>query len=679
MAHIDAGKTTTTERILYYTGITYKIGEVDEGSTEMDWMEQEKERGITITSAATTCFWKNYRINIIDTPGHVDFTAEVERCLRILDGAIIILCGVSGVQPQTETVWHQADHYEIPRIIFINKMDRMGANFFSSASSIKERFHAEPLLLQIPMGSESNFQGVLDLVKMKAIMYNTDEVGATFCENEIPAKLQKIAQEYRNILVETVAEQREDLTEKYLENGDLTEKEIQEGIREATLNLSLVPVLCGAAFKNKGVQGLLDAVVNYLPSPTDVPPVEGINPITGKKEIRKADEKLSLSALAFKIWNDPFLGQLTFIRLYSGKLSVGSHIYNANKDCRERVNRLLQVHANKWEDITEVSAGDIVAVVGLKKTTTGDTLCIEKDPIILEKMDFPEPVIYVAIEPKTKADQDKLSSTLYKLTQEDPTFKFNVNNETGQTIISGMGELHLEILTERMLREFNVRANIGKPQVAYKETITQQSNGEAKFMRQTGGHGQYGHVKLLLQPAERGEGFIFENLCHEEIIPKEYIPAIEQGIVQAMETGILAGYPVTDLKVIVKDGSYHEVDSSDIAFRIAAVMAFQDGVKKAKAILLEPIMDVEIILPEEYMGDVIGDVNSRRGRIGNLRSKTGMQIVQAKIPLAEMFGYTTSLRSITQGRGRFTMQYSKYNDVPVQITEKIVAKIYGYQ
>jgi len=678
MAHIDAGKTTTTERMLYYTGMTYKMGEVDEGSTEMDWMEQEKERGITITSAATTCYWKDYRVNIIDTPGHVDFTAEVERCLRILDGAIIILCGVSGVQPQTETVWRQADRYKIPRVVFINKMDRVGADFFKSAASIEKRFKATPLIIQIPIGAENEFKGVLDLVTMKALFYDTDELGAVVREGEIPEDLKKIAQDYRNKLVERVAEQSEELTEAYLEKGNLTEEEILKGIRAATLNLSLIPVLCGAAFRNKGVQLLLDAVIDYLPNPIDVPPIEGIHCKTKEKVKRLVSERGPLAALAFKIWNDPFVGQLTFIRLYSGSLKSGAYIYNANRDCRERVGRLLHMHANKWEDIPRVSAGDIVAVAGFKKTGTGDTLCDEDEPIVLEKINFPEPVIYVAIEPKTKADQDKLTATLYKLAQEDPTFKFTVNQETGQTIISGMGELHLEILAERMLREFKVQANIGKPQVAYKETICKKSKGEAKFVRQTGGRGQYGHVKLLIEPALRGEGFDFESSVVGGAVPKEYMPAVRDGIVQAMETGMLAGYPMVDIKATLLGGSFHEVDSSDIAFRIAAVMAFQNGLKDAEIILLEPLMEVEIIIPEEYMGEVIGDVNARRGRIENLSSKSGIQTIKAKIPLAEMFGYSTSIRSLTQGRGTFTMECSEYDEVPTNISEQILTRIHGY-
>ena len=678
MAHIDAGKTTSTERILYYTGITYKIGEVDEGSTEMDWMEQEKERGITITSAATTCYWRDHRINIIDTPGHVDFTAEVERCLRILDGAITVVCGVSGVQPQTETVWRQADRYHVPRIVFINKMDRIGADFFSSADSVNKKLHVKIVLLQIPIGKESEFQGIVDLIKMRAIIYDTDELGATYRDDIIPLELNDLAQEYRGKLIEAVAEEDEELMEKYLESGDLSEDELRWGVRKATLSLALVPVLCGSSFKNKGVQPLLDAVVDYLPAPVDVPAVEGLRIKTNQKEKRESSEKGPLAALAFKVWNDPFVGQLTFFRMYSGSLQSGSYVYNVNKDYRERISRLLHVHANKWEDISHVSAGDIAAAVGFKKTGTGDTLCDENEPIILEKMEFPEPVIYVAIEPKTKADQEKLSSTLHKLAQEDPTFKVHIDSETGQTIISGMGELHLEIIIERMLREFKVQANVGKPQVAYKETIRKKNVGEGKFIRQAGGRGQYGHVKLLIEPSPHGHGFVFENALVGGIIPKEYIPAIREGITQAMETGILAGYPMLDIKATLLDGSFHEVDSSDIAFKIAAVMAFQNAAKQSDAVLLEPMMQVEIIVPEEYMGEVIGDVNARRGRIENLSSRSGVQIIMAKIPLAEMFGYSTSLRSMTQGRGTFTMEFREYNEVPNTISGQILARIYGH-
>ncbi|MGA1875240.1 MAG: elongation factor G [bacterium] len=678
MAHIDAGKTTTTERILYYTGMTYKMGEVDEGSTEMDWMEQERERGITITSAATTCYWKNHRINIIDTPGHVDFTAEVERCLRILDGAIIVLCGVSGVQPQTETVWHQADRYEVPRIAFINKMDRIGSDFLASAESIERRLHAKPLLIQIPIGSEGDFKGVIDLVKMRAVTYDSDESGAVFQENEIPSEMKETAQKYRNKMVEAIAEQDEELIERYLEHGDLTVEEIKKGIRLATINLSLVPVLCGAAFKNKGVQLLLEAVVDYLPAPLDVPPIEGINPKANRKEKREASEQAPLAALAFKVWNDAFVGQMTFVRIYSGSLSTGSHIYNASRKHREKISRLLHVHANKWEDVSTVSAGDIAGVIGLKKTVTGDTLCDENEPIILERMNFPEPVIYVAIEPKTKADQDKLASTLQKLAQEDPTFNFVVNQDTGQTIISGMGELHLEILTERMLREYKVQANVGRPQVAYKETIRKKSEGESKFIRQVGTRGQYGHVKLVIEPNIRGAGFQFENFVDEGVIPKEYIPDIREGSSQAMEAGMLAGYPMVDVKVNVVGGSFHEVDFTNIGFRIAAVMAFQNALKNAEPVLLEPIMRAEIITPEEYMGDVIGDINARRGKIENLTSKAGIQIIEAKVPLSEMFGYSTNLRSLTQGRGTFTMEFSNYDEVPVTISEQIFARVHGY-
>lgn len=678
MAHIDAGKTTTTERILYYTGITYKMGDVDEGSTEMDWMEQERERGITITSAATTCYWRDHRINIIDTPGHVDFTAEVERSLRVLDGAITVVCGVSGVQPQTETVWHQAERYHVPRIVLVNKMDRIGADFFASTESIEKKLHTKTALLQIPLGKESDFRGVIDLITMRAIIYDTDELGATYRDDVIPDEFISLAQEYRSRLLEVVAEEDEYLTEKYLESGELSESELRGGIRKGTLSLAFVPVLCGSAFKNKGIQPLLDAVVDYLPAPTDVPAIEGINRKTNQKEKREASEKGPLAALAFKIWNDPFVGQLTFFRIYSGSLHSGAYVYNASKDYRERISRLLHVHANKWEDIPQVSAGDIAAAVGFRKTGTGDTLCDEQKPIILERMEFPDPVIYVAIEPKTKADQEKLSSTLYKLAQEDPTFKIHIDNDTGQTIISGMGELHLEIITERMLREFKVQANIGKPQVAYKETIRKKHEGEAKFIRQTGGRGQYGHVKLMVEPRERGSGFEFENALAGGIIPKEFIPAIREGITQAMETGILAGYPMLDIKATLIDGSFHEVDSSDIAFKIAGLMAFQDAVKQAEAILLEPVMEVEIVVPDEFMGEVIGDVNARRGRIENLSSKSGVQIIMAKVPLAEMFGYSTSLRSMSQGRGTFTMEFREYDEVPNTISEQLLARIYGH-
>jgi len=678
MAHIDAGKTTTTERILYYTGITYKMGDVDEGSTEMDWMEQERERGITITSAATTCYWRDNRINIIDTPGHVDFTAEVERCLRILDGAITVVCGVSGVQPQTETVWRQGDRYHVPRIVFINKMDRIGADFFASAESIEKKLHAKTALLQIPLGKENEFRGVVDLIKMRSIVYDTDELGATYRDDAIPEELRELALQYRGKLLEVVAEEDEELMEKYLESGDLSEADLRKGLRKATLSLALVPVLCGSAFKNKGVQLLLDAVIDYLPAPVDVPAIEGIGVKTNQREKREASEKDPLSALAFKVWNDPFVGQLTFIRVYSGSLEAGSHVYNANKDYRERVSRLLHVHANKWEDIGQVHTGDIAAVVGFKKTGTGDTLCDENEAIILERMEFPDPVIYVAIEPKTKADQDKLSSTLHKLALEDPTFKVHIDSDTGQTIISGMGELHLEIITERMLREFKVQATVGKPQVAYKETIRKKSDGEAKFIRQTGGRGQYGHVKLSIEPAPQGSGVIFENNLVGGVIPKEFIPAIRDGIIQGMETGILAGYPMIDIKATLLDGSFHEVDSSDIAFKIAAVMAFQNAAKQAGAILLEPMMQVEIIVPEEYMGEVIGDVNARRGRIESLKSKSGVQIIMSKIPLAEMFGYSTSLRSMSQGRGTFSMEFKEYNEVPNTISEQILARVYGH-
>lgn len=677
MAHIDAGKTTTTERILYYSGITHKMGEVDEGSTEMDWMDQEKERGITITSAATTCYWKNYRINIIDTPGHVDFTAEVERCLRILDGAIMVLCGVSGVQPQSETVWRQANRYHVPRIVFVNKMDRIGADLFTSIASLEKRLHVKPIVLQLPIGAESEFCGIIDLVTMKAIYYDNDDLGSQYRLDEIPEAMSEMAKEFRKKLVENIAEENEELMEKYLERGELIVEELRQGIRNATLNLSVVPVLCGAAFRNKGIQFLLDAVVDYLPAPVDVPPIEGINPGTNQKEIREASEDSSIAALAFKIWNDPFVGPLTFIRMYSGIMTVGSYIYNSNKHSKERINRLLHVHANTWEDINQVSAGDIAGIVGFKNTNTGDTLCSEDSKIVLEQMDFPAPVIYVAIEPKTKVDHEKLTATLYKLAKEDPTFRYNINEETGQTIISGMGELHLEILTERMVREYKLHANIGKPQVAYKESIRKKTEGEGKFIRQSGGRGQYGHVKLTIEPLTRSSGFEFVNDMSNEVIPKEFLVYIQEGVVQGMGSGLLAGYPLVDIRVTLTGGSYHQVDSTEIAFRIAALMAFQEGLKKAQSILLEPVMDIEVIIPEEYMGEVIGDINARRGKIESMNSKSGVQVIKCKVPLAEMFGYSTILRSLSQGRGTFTMQFSEYDEIPVNISDQILTKIHG--
>jgi len=677
MAHIDAGKTTTTERILYYTGITYKLGEVHEGTAEMDWMEQEKERGITITSAATTCFWRNHRINIIDTPGHVDFTVEVERSLRVLDGAVAIFCSVGGVEPQSETVWRQADKYRVPRVVFVNKMDRVGADFHRVMDMMRERLAANPVAVQLPIGKEADFRGVVDLVRMKAIVYEDESLGAKYYEEEVSGDMLDEAQMYREHLLETVAEVDDELMEKYLGGEAISEEELKAAIRKGTLQMAFVPVLCGAAFRNKGVQPLLDAVVDYLPSPLDIPPVKGQNPVDKSEEVRRAADDEPFSALAFKIMSDPYVGQLTFFRVYSGCLKSGSYVYNSTKDCRERIGRVLKMHANKREDIQEVYAGDIAAAVGLKKTTTGDTLCAEDKPIILEAMEFPEPVISVAIEPKTKADQEKLSEALGRLAQEDPTFKVTTDPDTGQTIISGMGELHLEILVDRMLREFKVQANVGRPQVAYKETIRSGARAEGRFIRQTGGRGQYGHVFLELEPNPQGKGFEFESKIVGGVVPKEYIPAVEQGVREAMDDGVLAGYPMVDIKVTLYDGSYHEVDSSEMAFKIAASMAFKEAARKAKPVLLEPTMQVEVVVPEEYMGDVIGDLNSRRGRIEKMESRAGCQVIRALVPLAEMFGYATDLRSLTQGRATYTMQFSHYEEVPAQISEEIVVKVTG--
>ncbi len=678
MAHIDAGKTTTTERILYYTGVSYKIGEVHDGAAVMDWMEQEQERGITITSAATTCAWRDHRINIIDTPGHVDFTIEVERSLRVLDGAVAVFCSVSGVEPQSETVWRQANRYKVPRIAFINKMDRVGANFFNGISMIRERLGANPVALQLPVGAEEDFAGVVDLVKMKAISYDEKTMGMTYTEVDIPDDLKAQAEEYREKLVEAISETDDSLMEKYLEGEALSQEEIIAGVRRATLGFNIVPVLCGSAFKNKGVQQLLDAVVDYLPSPLDVPDMEGIVP--GKEEktaLRKADATEPFSALAFKIANDPFVGNLTFFRVYSGKMEAGSHVYNSTKDKRERFGRIVKMHANKREEVKQVSAGDIAAAVGLKVTTTGDTLCDENNQIILESMDFPEPVISIAIEPKTKADQEKMGEALGKLMKEDPSFKVKTDEETGQTIISGMGELHLEIIVDRMMREFNVEANVGKPQVAYRETITKKVEAEGKFVRQSGGRGQYGHVWLLIEPNEVGAGFEFINKIKGGVVPSEYIPAVSKGIEGALDAGVKAGYPVVDVKVTLYDGSYHDVDSSEMAFKIAGSMGFKAGAARAGPVLLEPMMDVEVIVPEDFMGDVIGDLNSRRGKIQSMEDRAGMKSVRAEVPLAEMFGYSTDLRSATQGRATYTMQFDHYARVPGSIADEIAAKVKG--
>lgn len=677
MAHIDAGKTTTTERILYYTGVTYKIGEVHEGTAVMDWMVQEQERGITITSAATTCFWKDHRINIIDTPGHVDFTIEVERSLRVLDGAVAVFDSVAGVEPQSETVWRQANKYGVPRIAFMNKMDRVGADFFMSVNSMIDRLGANPVPIQIPIGSEEKFRGPIDLVRMKAIYFDDETLGAKYVEGDIPDEFMPQAREYREKLLEAISDVDENIMEKFLGGEEISEAEIRATLRKGTIELKLTPVLCGSAFKNKGVQLLLDAIIDYLPSPLDIPPVSGMNPEDGSEIIRKASDTEPFSAIAFKVMTDPFVGQLTFMRVYSGVLSAGSYVYNSTKDTKERVGRLLKMHANKREEIKEVAAGDIAAAVGLKSTLTGDTLCDEKNTIILEAMEFPEPVISVAIEPKTKADQEKLSQSLAKLAQEDPSFKVSFAEETGQTIISGMGELHLEIIVDRLLREFKVGANVGRPQVAYKETVRAASKAEGKFVRQSGGRGQYGHVYIELEPMESGKGFEFVNKVVGGTIPREYIPAVEKGIKEAMDTGVLAGYPVVDIKATLYDGSYHEVDSSEMAFKIAGSMAFKDAAKKAKPVLLEPVMSVEVVTPEEYMGDVIGDLNSRRGKIQTLEKRGNAQVIRAEVPLAEMFGYATDLRSKTQGRAAYTMQFSHYDEVPKGISDGIIAKVKG--
>lgn len=677
MAHIDAGKTTTTERILYYTGVTYKIGEVDEGTAVMDWMVQEQERGITITSAATTCLWKDYRINIIDTPGHVDFTIEVERSLRVLDGAVAVFDSVAGVEPQSETVWRQATKYGVPRIAFMNKMDRVGADFFPSVESMIDRLDANPVPIQIPIGAEDKFRGPVDLVRMKALFFDDETLGANYTEGDIPEELLPTANEYRDKMLEALADVDDTIMEKYLGKEEISPEEIKAVLRKGTLELRLTPVLCGSAFRNKGVQLLLDAIVDYLPSPLDIPPVVGKVPGSDSVIVRHANDSEPFSAIAFKVMTDPFVGQLTFIRVYSGVLSAGSYVYNSTKDKKERVGRLLQMHANKREEVKEVSAGDIAAVVGLKNTLTGDTLCEEKNPIILESIEFPEPVMSVAIEPKTKADQERLSQSLAKLAQEDPSFKVSFNEETSQTIISGMGELHLEIIVDRLLREFRVGANVGKPQVAYKETIKGSAKAEGRFIRQTGGRGQYGDVFVEIEPLEAGKGFEFENKIVGGTVPREYIPAVEKGIREAADRGILAGYPVVDVRARLYDGSYHEVDSSEMAFKIAGSMAFKEAAKKAKPILLEPVMSIEVVTPEEYMGDVIGDLNSRRGRVLNIERRGNVQVIKAQTPLAEMFGYATDLRSKTQGRATYTMQFAHYDEVPKGVSEGIIAVVRG--
>ncbi|MEP6888723.1 MAG: elongation factor G [Nitrospirales bacterium] len=677
MAHIDAGKTTTTERILFYTGVSHKMGEVHDGAATMDWMEQERERGITITSAATTCYWKDYRINIIDTPGHVDFTIEVERSLRVLDGAVTVFDSVQGVEPQSETVWRQADKYHVPRIAFMNKMDRIGADFFTSVQSMVDRLGATPVPIQLPIGREGDFKGCVDLITMKAYVYDDDSLGAKYKVEEIPANMIELSREYREKMLEAVAEYDEHVLEKYLNGETLTEEEVKKAVRAGGISMKVTPVLCGASFKNKGVQQLLDGVVDFLPSPLDIPPVTGVDPSTEKDLLRQASDSEPFSALAFKIMTDPFAGQLTYFRVYSGTLKTGTTVYNITKNTKERIGRLLKMHANKREDIDEVYAGDIAAAVGLKGATTGDTLCDEKNPILLEVMKFPEPVISMAIEPKTKQDQEKLGFSLQKLAQEDPSFRVRTDEETAQTIIAGMGELHLEIIVDRLMREFKVEANVGKPEVAYRETIRRHAEAEGKYIKQTGGRGQYGHVVLTVEPSESGKGFEFVNKVVGGSIPREYIPAIEKGVRERMETGVLAGYPMRDVRVTVIDGSYHDVDSNEMAFKIAASMGFQEACRRADAALLEPIMKVEVLVPQEYMGDVIGNLNGRRGKIQGIKVRAGSQAIEAAVPLSDMFGYATDLRSRTQGRATYSMEFDRYEQVPKQIAEQIIAKNQG--
>ena len=679
MAHIDAGKTTTTERILYYTGKVHRMGEVHDGASTMDWMEQEKERGITITSAATTCLWDEHQINIIDTPGHVDFTAEVERSLRVLDGAIALFCAVGGVEPQSETVWRQADKYNVPRLAFVNKMDRIGADFFQAVQMMKDRLKANAVPIHLPVGQGDMFKGIIDLITMKARMFNEDTLGATFEDIDIPASFRKQANEYRQKLLEAVSDVNDTLLVKFLEGKEISVKEITDVLREATIQVKIIPVLCGSSFKNKGIQNLLDKVVELLPSPLDAGEVEGHHIYTDDHIKRKVSDDEKFTALAFKIMTDPYVGKLCFFRVYAGKALAGSYIYNSITGKKERLGRILQMHANHREDVKEVYCGDIAAAVGLKHTRTGDTLCDANDPIIMEKIIFPEPVIQIAIEPKTKADQDRLGESLAKLSDEDPTFRVNTDDETGQTLISGMGELHLEIIVDRLKREFKVDANIGKPQVAYKETIKKKVEMEGKFIRQSGGKGQFGHVWIEVEPNEKGKGYVFENAVVGGVIPREYIPAVSQGIQEAMKNGVLAGYPVEDIKVKLFDGSYHDVDSSEMAFKIAGSIAFKDAARKANPILLEPIMEVEVVTPEEYMGDVMGDLSSRRGRIEGMSQRSDAQVIKALVPLSEMFGYATILRSMTQGRAIFTMQFTRYDETPKNIAEQIIEKVKGKQ
>ena len=670
MAHIDAGKTTTTERILFYTGKIHKIGETHEGGAQMDWMQQEQERGITITSAATTAIWRDHRVNVIDTPGHVDFTVEVERSLRVLDGAVAVFCAKGGVEPQSETVWRQADKYGVPRMAFINKMDILGADFFGTIDMIKDRLKANAVPIQIPIGAEDHFLGIVDLIKMNARIYK-DDLGEDMEVTEIPEELRETAEEYRDKLIESLSDHSEDIMMKYLEGEEVSEEELMQGIRTATNAVAIIPVLCGSAYKNKGVQPLLDAIIDYLPSPLDIPPMQGIDLETNEEATRAASDDEAFSSLAFKIVTDPFVGKLAYFRVYSGSLKAGSYVYNSSKGKRERIGRILLMHANKREEVDEVYAGDIAAAVGLKDTSTGDTLCDEDNPIVLETMEFPEPVIHVAIEPKTKASQDKMTVALAKLAEEDPTFRTYTDDETGQTIIAGMGELHLEIIVDRLLREFKVEANVGNPQVAYKESITKEAQSDTKYARQSGGRGQYGHVKIRIEPQEPGKGYEFVNATVGGSIPKEFINSVDQGITEAMESGIVGGYQVLDVKVTLYDGSYHDVDSSEMAFKIAGSMAIKDAMAKANPVLLEPLMKVEVTVPEEYMGDVIGDINSRRGKMEGMEMRNGVQVINSYVPLSEMFGYATDLRSNTQGRGLYTMQFDHYEAVPASIAEKL--------
>jgi elongation factor G len=676
MAHIDAGKTTTTERVLFYTGRTHRIGEVHEGTATMDWMEQEQERGITITSAATTCTWRDERVNIIDTPGHVDFTAEVERSLRVLDGAVAVFDAVHGVEPQSETVWRQADKYGVPRICFINKMDKTGADFEHAVETIRKRLNARPVAIQLPIGSESNFKGVIDLFEMNAIVWLEETLGAKSEIQDIPENLKKKATAFRNQMVETIVENDDDLLHKYMEGENITPEELRQSLRKSVISLKLFPVLCGSAFKNKGVQPMLDAVVDFLPSPADIAPVKGIDPDTGKEVERAPDDNAPLAALAFKIMTDPFVGQLAFIRIYSGQLKTGDNIWLPGKNKRERIGRLLKMHANKREEISEIYAGDICACVGLRTITTGDTICDETSPVVLESIVFPAPVIAVAVEPKTKADQEKMGVALGRLAQEDPTFKVNTDPDSGQTIISGMGELHLEIIIDRMMREFHVEANVGKPQVAYRETIRKPSQAEGKFIRQTGGRGQYGHVKIKLEP-NPGKGYEFENEIVGGSVPKEFIKPVDHGIKEALEGGILAGYPMVDVKAILYDGSYHDVDSSEMAFKIAGSMAFKEAARRATPVLLEPVMSVEVVVPEDYAGAIIADLSSRRGKISGMEHRAGSQVIKAMVPLSEMFGYATQMRSNTQGRATFSMHFARYEEVPRSVSDEIIARVQG--